>query len=54
MTSDSWNPSLGWIWYLAEAEKGPYYGPFKSGAEVAAFLKKWKAKGAPAKLKKTG
>ena len=25
---------------LAEAEKGPYYGPFKSGAEVAAFLKK--------------
>jgi AbrB family looped-hinge helix DNA binding protein len=25
---------------LAEAEKGPYYGPFKSGAEVAAFLRK--------------
>src|SRR5690242_884317 len=39
---------------LVEAEKGPYYGPFKSGAEVAAFLKKWKAKNKPAKLKKTG
>jgi AbrB family looped-hinge helix DNA binding protein len=25
---------------LAEAEKGPYYGPFKSGAEIAAFMKK--------------
>jgi bifunctional DNA-binding transcriptional regulator/antitoxin component of YhaV-PrlF toxin-antitoxin module len=25
---------------LAEAEKGPYYGPFKDGAEVAAFLRK--------------
>ena len=25
---------------LAEAEKGPYYGPFKNGAEVAAFLRK--------------
>ena len=23
---------------LADAEKGPYYGPFKDGAEVAAFL----------------
>ena len=27
---------------LAEAEKGPHYGPFKNGAEVAAFLKKWR------------
>ena len=25
---------------LNEAEKGPYYGPFKSGNEVAAFLRK--------------
>lgn len=25
---------------LAKAEKGPYYGPFKNGAEIAAFLKK--------------
>ena len=25
---------------LAEAEKGPYYGPFQNGAEVAAFLRK--------------
>jgi AbrB family looped-hinge helix DNA binding protein len=25
---------------LAEAEEGPYYGPFKNGAEIAAFLKK--------------
>jgi hypothetical protein len=24
---------------LREAEKGPFYGPFKSGAEIAAFLK---------------
>jgi hypothetical protein len=25
---------------LAESEKGPHYGPFKNGAEVAAFLKR--------------
>jgi bifunctional DNA-binding transcriptional regulator/antitoxin component of YhaV-PrlF toxin-antitoxin module len=25
---------------LAESEKGPYYGPFKSGAEITAFMKK--------------
>jgi len=25
---------------LREAEKGPFHGPFKNGAEVAAFLKK--------------
>jgi antitoxin component of MazEF toxin-antitoxin module len=24
---------------LDKAEKGPFYGPFKNGAEVAAFLK---------------
>lgn len=29
---------------LTEAEKGPYYGPFKNGDEVAVFLKRWKAK----------
>ena len=40
---------------LTQADKGPYYGPFKNGTEVAAFLKKWKAgKAKPAKLKKTG
>ena len=25
---------------LAKSEKGPYYGPFKGGAEIAAFMKK--------------
>jgi len=25
---------------LAAAEKGPYYGPFKNGDEIASFLKK--------------
>jgi hypothetical protein len=39
---------------LAEAEKGPYYGPFKNGEEVAAFLEKWTAGHRPPKLKKTG
>jgi len=29
---------------LTKAEKGPYYGPFKNGAEVAAFLKKWQGR----------
>ena len=24
---------------LAAAEKGPYYGPFRNGSEIAAFLK---------------
>jgi len=38
---------------LAEAEKGPYYGPFKSGAEVAAFLKKRTRSAKRAKLKKS-
>jgi AbrB family looped-hinge helix DNA binding protein len=36
---------------LAEAEKGPYYGPFKNGAEVAAFLKKWRRRAKSAKSK---
>ena len=25
---------------LAESEKGPYYGLFRNGAEIAAFIKK--------------
>jgi hypothetical protein len=25
---------------LAQAEKGPYHGPFKNGAEIAAFMKR--------------
>ena len=36
---------------LAKAEKGPFYGPFKNGAEVSAFLKKWQTSVTPAKLK---
>jgi bifunctional DNA-binding transcriptional regulator/antitoxin component of YhaV-PrlF toxin-antitoxin module len=28
---------------LDEAEKGPYHGPFKSGEELAAYMKKFKA-----------
>ena len=36
---------------LAEAEKGPHYGPFKNGAEVAAFLKKWRRSAKSAKSK---
>ena len=39
---------------IAEGRKGPYYGPLKIGAEVEAFMKKWKAKGKPVNLKKTG
>jgi hypothetical protein len=39
---------------LDAAEKGPYYGPFKNGAEVAAFLKKWKVRRKPGKLRKIG
>ncbi len=38
---------------LAEAEKGPYYGPFKDGAEVAAFLRKRQKSVKPAKSKKS-
>jgi hypothetical protein len=36
---------------LAEAEKGPYYSPFKDGAEVAAFLRKRQQRSKPAKSK---
>jgi hypothetical protein len=39
---------------IAEARKGPYYGPFKSAEEVEEFLEKWKAGQRPPKLKKTG
>ena len=36
---------------LAKAEKGPYYGPFKNGAEIAAFMKKRQRSQKSAKLK---
>jgi len=36
---------------LAQAEKGPYYGPFKNGVEIAAFLKKWQRRSKSAKAK---
>jgi len=40
---------------LDKAEKGPFYGPFKNGAEVAAFLKeKVRSTARPAKSKKLG
>jgi bifunctional DNA-binding transcriptional regulator/antitoxin component of YhaV-PrlF toxin-antitoxin module len=38
---------------LAEADKGPYFGPFKSGTEVAAFMKKRQQTAKPTKLKKS-
>jgi hypothetical protein len=28
---------------IDEAQKGPYYGPFRNDEELAAFLEKWKA-----------
>ena len=39
---------------LANAEKGPFYGPFKSGAEIAAFLGKKQRSVKPAKSRKSG
>ena len=39
---------------ISEGQKGPYYGPFKSGKEIEAFLEDWKAGRIPPKLKKTG
>jgi len=36
---------------LAKAEKGPFFGPFKNGAEVAAFMKKRQRSAKPAKLR---
>jgi AbrB family looped-hinge helix DNA binding protein len=38
---------------LAEAEKGPYHGPFKNGAEIAAFMKKRQRSAMLAKSKKS-
>jgi hypothetical protein len=38
---------------LAESEKGPYYGPFKSGAEISAFMKKRLRSARPTKSKKS-
>jgi AbrB family looped-hinge helix DNA binding protein len=37
---------------LAEAEKGPFHGPFRNGAEVAAFLKKTQRSVKHARLKR--
>jgi AbrB family looped-hinge helix DNA binding protein len=39
---------------IVEGRKGPFYGPFKNGGEIEAFMKKWKVKGKPVKLQKTG
>lgn len=38
---------------LAKSEKGPYYGPFKSGAEIGAFMKKRLRSARPTKSKKS-
>ena len=38
---------------LADADKGPYFGPFKNGAEINAFMKKRQLGAKPAKSKKT-
>jgi AbrB family looped-hinge helix DNA binding protein len=38
---------------LAESEKGPYYGPFQSGAEIAAFMKKRLRRARPSKSNKS-
>ena len=37
---------------LDEAEKGPFYGPFKNGSEVAAFLKQYTSKAKNSKRRK--
>lgn len=36
---------------LSKASKGPFYGPFKNGSDIAAFLKKWPSVAKSAKLK---
>ena len=36
---------------LAESEKGPYYGPFRNGAEIAAFIRKRRRDARPNKSK---
>jgi hypothetical protein len=38
---------------LAESEKGPYHGPFKSGAEIGAFVKKRLRSARPPKSKRS-
>ena len=38
---------------LAESEKGPHYGPFKGGAEIAAFMKKRPRGGRPSRSNKS-
>jgi AbrB family looped-hinge helix DNA binding protein len=38
---------------LKQAEKGPVYGPFKNGREVAAFLKEWQRNAKPKRHKRT-
>ncbi len=38
---------------LDKAEKGPFFGPFKNGAEVAAFLKTRQRSAKPTKSKKS-
>ena len=38
---------------LAESESGPYHGPFKSGAEIAAFMKKRVRSARPSKSNKS-
>jgi AbrB family looped-hinge helix DNA binding protein len=37
---------------LAEGEKGPFYGPFKNGDEIAAFMKKRQRDAKPTKSRK--
>ena len=39
---------------IKEARKGADHGPFKNGAELEAYLAKWKATQKRVKLKKTG
>lgn len=38
---------------LDASEKGPYYGPFKSGAEIAVFMKKRPRRASPSKSNKS-
>lgn len=39
---------------LVEGEKGPFYGPFKNGDEIAAFMKKRRRDSKPAKSRRSG
>ena len=38
---------------LAESEKGPYYGPFRNGAEIAALIGKRRRSARPSKSNKS-